>query len=131
MRIVAKIKDCYDGFAMSMSNPDDPVVLVRKQEVIERPFKENDHNYEMLDGKQRLTALLEFQEGLFSYKGLTYPTMCKRDRRHFDDFSISLGQSDPLTEEQKMRYFLKLNMSGTPMDPKHMEAIQKKLDEIS
>lgn len=88
--------------------------------VPETPFM-----YEMLDGKQRLTAIWEFYTGRFKYKDLYYYEMHPRDRHHLKHYSISVGETNPLTDEQKYRYFLKLNTTGTPVSEKHMNRVRQ------
>lgn len=81
--------------------------------------------YEMLDGKQRITALYEFYTGKFKYKGLYFYEMHPRDREHFKHYSISESETEPLTDEQKYRYFLKLNTTGMPVDKKHLRKVRE------
>ncbi|RKX20224.1 MAG: hypothetical protein DRP51_06090 [Candidatus Zixiibacteriota bacterium] len=85
--------------------------------------------YEMLDGKQRLTALIEFFTGRFSYKGKYYNDLHPSDKNHFKYYSLSYAETNNLTKEQKYRYFLKLNTTGTPVDPAHMERVAGMLQE--
>jgi len=85
--------------------------------------------YEMLDGKQRLTALIEFFTGRFSYKGKYYNDLHPADRNHFKYYNISYAETSNLTKKQKYRYFLKLNTTGTPVDPVHMEKVASMLNE--
>ena len=88
--------------------------------VPESPFM-----YEMLDGKQRLTAIYEFFCGRFKYKGLYFYEMNMRDREHFKHYSISYAETQPLTDEQKYRYFIKLNTTGTPVDKAHLRKVRE------
>jgi hypothetical protein len=85
--------------------------------------------YEMLDGKQRLTAIVEYYTGQFLYKGKSYDDLSPFDKHHFKYYSISEAETEPLTKAQKYRYFLKLNTTGTPVDPEHMEKVAMMLDE--
>ena len=104
---------------------------IGKFTIIKRPWGNNSNVpltpklYEMLDGKQRLTALFEFYIGRFRYKGKYYYELHPRDQGHFKHYSISWGETSPLTKEQKYRYFLKLNTTGTPVDKKHIEKVKK------
>ena len=101
-------------------------IEIGKFTVIRRTFKEEiDKYYEMLDGKQRLTALLEFYESRFMYKGRYFHEMHGRDQGHFESYSISYSETEPLTPEQKYRYFLKLNTCGVPQDPEHIKKVEK------
>jgi uncharacterized protein with ParB-like and HNH nuclease domain len=103
---------------------------IGKFAVIKRPWGPDSSKpmtpklYEMLDGKQRLTAIIEFYLGLFTYKGKTYDQLGPLDQQHFKYYRISEAETEPLTDEQKYRYFLKLNTTGTPVDPDHMKKVE-------
>ena len=109
-------------------------VDIGKFAVIKRPWGPDGNKpltpklYEMLDGKQRLTAVIEYYTGLFSYKGKYYDDLHPRDKHHFKYYSVSEAETDPLTKRQKYRYFLKLNTTGTPVDPAHMAKVAKLLE---
>lgn len=79
--------------------------------------------YEMLDGKQRATAIFEYFMGRFAYKGKYYNDLCHLDRHHVKYYSISYSEAEPMTDKQKYRYFIKLNTTGTPVDPEHMNKV--------
>jgi len=81
--------------------------------------------YEMLDGKQRITTLFEFYMSRFKYKGMFFYQMNPRDRNHFKHYPISYAETEPLTDEQKYRYFLKLNTCGTPVDKNHLRKVRE------
>ena len=110
-------------------------VDIGKFAIIKRPWGPDGNKpltpllYEMLDGKQRLTALVEFFTGHFAYKGIYYNDLHPGDQSHFRNYSVSYAETSPLTKEQKYRYFLKLNTTGTPVDPKHMEKVAGMLKE--
>jgi hypothetical protein len=104
-------------------------VDIGKFAVIKRPWGPDGNKpltpklYEVLDGKQRITAIIDYYLGHFKYKGKYYNELGYMDQGHFTNFSISYAESDYLTQEQKYRYFLKLNTTGTPVDPAHMERV--------
>ncbi len=107
---------------------------IGKFAIIRRPWPwGNDPNKtpflcEMLDGKQRLTALVEFFCGRFRYRGKYYNDLHPFDQNHFRNYGVSVGESEGLTNEQKYRYFLKLNTTGSPVDPEHMERVEYMLE---
>lgn len=106
-------------------------VEIGKFALIQRPYKENEKGYEILDGKQRLMALVEFYTSGFPYKGRFYNEMCSRDQDHFDNYSISIGDLEGnITERQKLLYFLKLNTGGTPVSKEHLDKIRDRLEEM-
>lgn len=100
--------------------------------LIKLPFKENAPSYEMLDGKQRMLALLEFYEGRITYKGFHFRDLHPKDRYHFNTHIIPLGEVDEeITQAKKYKYFLRMNTSGKPQDPEHLKYVEKLyLDEI-
>ena len=104
---------------------------IGKFTVIKRPWGSNPNKpqtqvlYEMLDGKQRLTALWEFYCGRFKYKGKYFYELHWRDQNHFEHYRISYAECEPLTKEQKLRYFLKLNTTGTPISNKHINRVRE------
>lgn len=100
------------------------------------------HNYEysinsngnrlrtILDGKQRLSTLMEFREGRLLYKGKTYFELHPRDRNFFDDFTISMCEMNPKDDNDEsaiLEQFYRLNRSGIPVNPEHLEFIKEKL----
>ncbi|WP_283747818.1 DUF262 domain-containing protein [Bacillus thuringiensis] len=81
--------------------------------------------YEVLDGKQRLSALQEFFEDRITYKGKYFSQLTQRDQNHFGNFSISLAESqNELTEKQKLEYFIQLNTTGRVMDKQHLKKVE-------
>lgn len=81
--------------------------------------------YEVLDGKQRLSALQEFFEDRFTYKGKYFIQLIQRDQNHFGNYSISLAESqNELTEKQKLEYFIRLNKTGRVMNKEHLEKVE-------
>ncbi len=106
-------------------------VDIGKFTIISRPWGSNPNKaatpkmWEMLDGKQRITAIIEFYTNRFKYKGKYFCDMHIRDKQHFKNYNISSGETEPLTDEQKYRYFLKLNTTGTPVDEAHIAKVRK------
>jgi len=99
---------------------------IGKFTIIRRPFKEDlEHHYEVLDGKQRIIAISEFFEGRYIYRGKRYQDLHPFDQHHFRDYAISYAETEPLTNEQKYRYFLKLNTTGQPHDQEHLNKVKE------
>ena len=85
---------------------------------------------EVLDGKQRLTTLLEYYEDRFEYKGYKFSDLSWQDQNHFENYSIAWGESSNLIQEQKLRYFIKLNTTGKEMDKSHLDKVKNMLKEL-
>lgn len=86
--------------------------------------------YECLDGQQRGKTLLEFFENKFAYQGYYYNDLCKRDQNHFNEYQVVIAETNELTKEQKLRYFLQLNCCGRVMDREHLKMVEQMLKEI-
>lgn len=85
---------------------------------------------EILDGKQRLTALIEFYENRLTYKGRLFNDLHWRDQCHIKRYCIAWAElGENTNRKQKLEYFLKLNVAGIPQDPKHIEFVEKLLKE--
>jgi len=104
---------------------------IGKFTIIRLPIRADGMLYEMLDGKQRLLALIDFKEGRFRYKGKLYRELHPSDRAHFDRYPIAWGDirnlrsGKTLTDLQKYRYFIKLNTGGKQIDPAHIEKVKE------
>ena len=84
----------------------------------------DDCGFEILDGKQRLSTLLDFYENRLAYKGVYYNDLSPKDRYTFLNTPITMGETSELTKEQIYKYFYVLNRSGKVMDESHLEKIK-------
>lgn len=99
--------------------------------IIMRPFSEdrNAPHAEILDGKQRLTTLIEFYENRFEYNGVLFNDLHWRDQIHFERYMINWAElNEKTTQRQKYEYFLKLNVAGVPQSKDHIQHVQTLLD---
>jgi hypothetical protein len=84
---------------------------------------------EIVDGKQRLSALVDFYEGRFMWRGSFFRDLHPQDQNHFEGYQVSLGElSEDSTDEQVLRCFLRLNTSGKSQDPSHLDSVRVMLD---
>lgn len=90
---------------------------------------DKEYIYEVLDGKQRMNALIEFREGRFRFEGLTFHEMSRIDRNTIENHPISYGEIEEPTMAQKLELFLKVNTFGRPQDPAHIAKIKAMLEE--
>jgi hypothetical protein len=86
--------------------------------------------YEILDGKQRMRAILDFYEDRFKYKGYYFSDLSVRDQDHLEDYTINIAEVKDISEEQILRYFLMVNTTGKTISEEHLDKIRKRLDEI-
>jgi hypothetical protein len=83
------------------------------------------HNYTVLDGKQKIQTLTDFYSDKFTYKGYYYSELSFVHQRTFLDHNISVGSinEEYASEEIILDYFIKLNTTGTPMSPEHINRL--------
>lgn len=122
---VWKMKDKVDLITSIFNNID-----IGKFVFIQRRGKSNGKYYEVVDGKQRLTALTEFYEDRFKYNGFYFSELSFNDQHQFTDHGVSYGYLENPNKEAIFETFIKLNTCGKPMDIKHINHVQKLLDEL-
>lgn len=93
------------------------------------PYGKGDYGYEILDGKQRLSTILEFYNDEWTYKGYYYSELSPMLKYKFEGLSVSVAEmrDDVATEKNILEYFIRLNKTGTPMDREHLQRVEKML----
>ena len=79
----------------------------------------------MLDGKQRVRAILDFYENRFAYKGKFFNDLCTRDQDWFENFSINVARVERASKKDVLKYFLMLNRSGKVMSKEQLEKVEE------
>jgi hypothetical protein len=105
-------------------------VDIGKFTFVQRDFRVQGKIYEILDGKQRLTAIAEFVEGRFKYKGYTFAELSGRDKSRFENHPISWGYLERPTKRAIFETFIKLNTCGRPMKNEDIDKVKKLLNEL-
>lgn len=85
--------------------------------------------YEILDGKQRLSTILEFYEDRLAWRGKKFTELCYEDAHHFIGYQIVQGQVREATEQQIYKLFVKMNTSGAPVSKQHLDKIKALITE--
>jgi len=93
-------------------------------------WTETGFGYEVVDGKQRLRAILDFYEDRFTYKGKLFSELSHRDRNHFKNYPVMEAELHNLTREQVLRYFIMLNTGGCIMAKEQIDKVRGMLDDI-
>jgi len=94
---------------------------------IQRPYNvDRKEMYEILDGKQRLTALSRFYTDQFKYKGYYYSQLSWALKYHFINHPVSVAvlNKDTLTQKEIYDYFLRLNMGGKAVNVEHLNKVK-------
>lgn len=86
--------------------------------------------YQVIDGKQRLTALCEFYEDRFQYKGYYFSQLNFYDRYRILNHPITYGFLENPDTRGIYETFIKMNTCGKPMDHKHIDKVKKMLEDL-
>ena len=97
---------------------------------VQRSFSIMGKLYEILDGKQRLSAICEFYEDRFKYNGFLYSELSAYDKREFEGHPVAYGDLEQPNQKAIYDCFIKLNTCGKPMAHKHIDNVQKLLNEL-
>lgn len=91
-----------------------------------------DDKEEILDGKQRLDAIVDFYTSKIPYKGVYYHELSKHDRYRFEDIIVQYADIDAkkFTEADKIKLFLFVNASGVPQSEEHLTRLKNRLNEL-
>ena len=107
-------------------------------------YKQNDENpiMEIIDGKQRLSTLLEFMEDefsiilegkeyLFSQLPEDYQVAYKVHNIEYNSLSAHDYSYESITDQDKIDWFKRINFGGTEQDKAHMEKLKSTTEEYS
>lgn len=86
--------------------------------------------YEILDGKQCLSTLIEFYENKLSYKGKYYNDLSRMDKRTFNNHKIAVAEVRETDKKTVLKYFLMLNRTGKSMDESHLAEVENMLNSM-
>lgn len=89
----------------------------------------DEYLYEILDGKQRVRALLDYYENRFPYKGKYFNDLSLRDQFWFCQRTISVAEVDKTNRKALLQYFLMLNTAGKTMAKEHLNTIRQMVEE--
>jgi len=112
-------------------------VNIGKITLIQHETKD-DTIYQVIDGKQRLSAIIDFIFGVFeiilcdgvSYTYFNLPKDIKQEITLFDIISdIGYSYHDrPITDKEKIEWFELINFTGTPQDKEHLNKLKNGKD---
>jgi hypothetical protein len=97
-------------------------------------FIENTHKhdwtYEVLDGQQRLTTLVDFVMSRFKYRGFYYHELSAKDRNYFENLSVACVELNGkhLDDKAKAQIFLLTNIAGVPQIEEHLAKVKALLE---
>lgn len=86
--------------------------------------------YEVIDGKQRLTAIKEFYEDRFQYKGYYYSELNGIDRNTITNHPITYGYLENPTKETILDCFIMMNTKGRVMKNRDIQKVKDLLTNL-
>ena len=87
---------------------------------------------QIIDGKQRLSAMVDFYENKFTieidgkefyFKELPEDYQLAISHYHFRYYVVNEPYGSPMTDEQKINWFKFINFAGTPQDVEHLRGL--------
>lgn len=88
-----------------------------------------DDMYEIVDGKQRLTAILHFVEGKIKYNGLYFHEMHRFNQYAFEESQVMVGELNfrkkGYNRNEVLENFIRLNECGSSMNPNIIQNAKK------
>lgn len=102
-------------------------VLIRRHIPPISAFHNDDEVYEVIDGKQRLSALIDYLHNRFEFCGYLYKDLpelySKQIARHY--LTADLVVESSLSDDDKIEWFRLINFAGTPQDSEHIANLTK------
>lgn len=88
------------------------------------------HALEVVDGKQRCHALMQYFGGHFPVAGAYYHELDSQSQRHLcrQTVNVALVGREGASTEQLAEIFLDINFAGVPQDPAHLAKVRDTLD---
>ena len=85
----------------------------------------DEYLYQILDGKQRIRAILVFYENRFPYRGKFFNDLSVRDQNWFCDKTIAVAEVERASKQDLLRYFIILNTAGKTMSEEHIQRVKE------
>lgn len=91
----------------------------------------HDPRIEVLDGKQRLNAILGFMNDEFDYDGVYYHQLSEKDRRAMSGLGVQFASLDrgKFSRKELLEMFVDVNDTGVPQSPEHLKHVRNLLME--
>lgn len=109
------------------------IVLVEKQWFNE--YNVVSEMYEVLDGKQRLTTIIDYISSKFKYRGKYYYELSENTRHEFENKQILVGnlklnrESQTYNRKKVLEQFIRLNECGTSMEKSIIDNAKKMIED--
>jgi hypothetical protein len=85
--------------------------------------------FEIIDGKQRLSAILDYYKNKFAVRDKYFKDLSNLDKQNFKMILIPVTEVKNLNKKQQIELFIKVNTTGKVMDKKHLEKIKQMMEQ--
>ena len=103
--------------------------LVQGRSIGAITFAKNDFKdeflYEILDGKQRLSAIAEFVADGFDYQGIYFSELNSASQSEFFNLSTGVINVSFSNDKEKIEYFIELNSAGVKVSKDFLDNLKK------
>lgn len=90
---------------------------------------ETNKDYEVIDGKQRLSTISSYMCDEFDYKGYKYSELSKEDQRYFRSRTIRVGiLPEESSLKERAQAFLTVNSTGVPQSKDHLMRVKAMIE---
>lgn len=80
--------------------------------------------YEILDGKQRLSTIAEFMADGFTYQGILFSELCKKEQGSFLNKAVGVIEVSFASDREKIEYFIELNSAGVKVSDEFLTSLK-------
>lgn len=97
---------------------------------VKLPWKDADSPaYQILDGKQRLSALVDYYLNKFPYNGFFYDDLMTSDQYWFKNHAVSIAElPENISRKQILKTFILLNTAGHVVEEEQLEKVRLLLE---
>lgn len=92
-------------------------------------YFENGKAWEVLDGVNRITTIVDYINNKFSVNGYYFDDLDRNDRQAIEGHTIGVAKIDELSMYDKLKLFLLLNRGGKPVSEEHINKVREMLEE--
>jgi len=86
------------------------------------------YGFELLDGRQRLRAILDFYEDRFAWRGITFSELTSRDQNHFLGYPVLYAETKEMPRDKRLRNMIQLNSFGKVLGQDRIDQLKERLE---
>ncbi|MEK2647357.1 DUF262 domain-containing protein [Bdellovibrio sp. BCCA] len=88
-------------------------------------------DYEVVDGKQRLSTIQDYLKDQFEYRGYKFSELSRQDQIFLRRSTVRVGVlPEDSTKKERAQAFLATNDTGVPQSREHLNMVRKMVEEM-